>query len=60
MAGEQPYNVQVKPSIEKMENTHLHTHLYTHLYTHLHTHLHTYALVLRISVHVIMVHDSVL
>lgn len=26
MAGEQPYNVQVKPSIEKMENTHLHTH----------------------------------
>lgn len=39
MAGEQPYNVQVKPSIEKMENTHLHTHL------------HTYTLAVRISVH---------
>lgn len=46
MAGEQPYNVQVKPCIEKMENTHLHTHL------------HTCALVLRISVHVKIVHGS--
>lgn len=32
MAGEQPYNVQVKPSIEKMENAHLRTHRLAHIY----------------------------
>ncbi len=30
IAGEQAYNVQVRPSIEKKENTHEHTHTHTH------------------------------